>query len=136
LRCPFCEAIEEEMLVLSEDVVFAIVDRQPINRGHVLVVPREHFEELTELPEEVGAAVMSALQRVSTAVKRVVKPDAVTHISDDDLAGSGINQVAHFKFHVIPRFRGEAAAVDWHRPPPPDRSVLAGLATQVREAMP
>jgi len=54
-------------------------------------------------------------KRISAAVRRVCPADAITHISDDDIAGAGHNLVAHYKFHIIPRFRDDKVVIDWAR---------------------
>ena len=67
----------------------------PINRYHVLVVPRRHVEHLAEVPSEMLAEVVRVAQRVSAAIAAVARPDAITLLSDDDLTDAGFNEVAH-----------------------------------------
>ena len=85
--------------------VQAFISLAPINRYHVIVAPRTHYEHLTELPATTVAAAVSLAQRLSAAIIAVARPDALTLLSDDDLTDTGFNQVAHWKLHLIPRYR-------------------------------
>jgi histidine triad (HIT) family protein len=113
-------------------VVKAVVDRQPVNRFHVLVMPRDHYRDLSEVPDAVAERVMLTVKRLSSAVRRAAEPDGVTHWSDDDLTGYGLNVVDHFKFHIIPRYKGEAVSIKWNRTPAPERAELAKIADAIR----
>jgi diadenosine tetraphosphate (Ap4A) HIT family hydrolase len=73
---------------------------------------------------------------VSIAVRTVARPDAISHLSDDDLTGSGFNLVAHWKMHVIPRYRNDAVVIDWHREPDPGSEARARFGREIRQALP
>jgi histidine triad (HIT) family protein len=134
--CPFCNFNQSEVTVFADDHVQAFISLGPINRYHVLVVPRVHYERLAEVPHDILMSVMRVVQRVSVAVATVARPDAVSHLSDDDLTGSGFNLVAHWKMHVIPRYRNDAVVVDWHREPDPGAEVRARYGRELRQALP
>ncbi len=122
-------------MVHRDDHVQAFVSRAPINRYHVLVTPHAHFEHLAEVPPPTLAVAMSAAQRISAAIAAVARPDAITLLSDDDLAGAGFNQVAHWKLHLIPRHRGDGVVIDWNRVPDPGTEVRGGYASEIRGAL-
>ena len=133
--CPFCGFDQPEVTVLQETDVQAFISLSPINRYHVLVVPKVHYEHLADIPRETLSSVMRTAQRVSAAVNKVARPDAISLVSDDDLTGSGFNLVAHWKLHVIPRYRNDAVAIDWHREPDPGRDARAGYGRELRQAL-
>jgi histidine triad (HIT) family protein len=133
--CPFCGFNQPEVTVLVESDVQAFVSLSPINRYHVLVVPKLHYEYLTDLPSETLASVMRTAQRVSGAISRVARPDAISLLSDDDLTGFGFNLVAHWKLHVFPRYRSDAVVIDWHREPDPGAEVRARYGRELRQAL-
>lgn len=133
--CPFCGFDEPDVTVYEDDLVLAILSRAPINRHHVMVLPREHVEHLPELPAATAARLIHVAQRVSHAVRTASGADAVTHITEDDVAGGGYNLVAHLKLHVIPRFKGDDVVMEWNREPDPGREVRAGYALAVRESL-
>ena len=134
-ECPFCGFAEEDVVVYRDDLVFAIVDQQPINKYHLLVIPKAHYTDLTQLPDDLAARLMLAVKRLSLALRRAGNPDGVTHLSDDDVSGSGFNQIEHFKFHIIARYKGEAVNIEWNREPPPGKTARAKIAEQLRAAM-
>ena len=134
-QCPFCGFDQPEVTVFADAQVQAFISLSPINRYHVFVVPKLHYEHLSEVPQETLASVMRMAQRVSAAVVTVVRPDAVSLLSDDDLTGSGFNLVAHWKLHVIPRYRNDAVVIDWHREPDPGPHVRAGYCRELRQAL-
>ena len=74
-------------------------------------------------------------QRLSAAIITVARPDALTLLSDDDLTGKGFNQVAHWKVHLILRYRGDSVAIGWNRGPDPGPHVRAGYAEEIRRLL-
>ncbi len=100
-----------------------------------MVLPRDHFEHLPELPAPTAARLIHVAQRVSRAVREAAGADAVTHITEDDVAGGGYNLVAHLKLHVIPRFKEDAVVMEWNREADPGPEVRAGYARAVRERL-
>jgi histidine triad (HIT) family protein len=134
--CPFCDFDQPEVTVFADGHVQAFISLSPINRYHVLVVPRAHYERLADVPHEILMSVMRVVQRVSIAVRTVARPDAISHLSDDDLTGSGFNLVAHWKMHVIPRYRNDAVVIDWHREPDPGSEARARFGREIRQALP
>ena len=113
--CPFCDFSDREVLVYEDELVFAAISLRPINRHHVMVIPRKHYESFVELPDETASHIFLIAKRISAALRRVCQVDAICHISDDDVAGTGHNLVAHYKFHIIPRFKNDKIVMDWAR---------------------
>ena len=133
--CPFCSFGEDDVVVYRDELLFAIVDKQPINRYHVLVIPKAHYTAITELPDDLATRLMLVVKRLSLALRRVASPDAVTHLFDDDVSGSGFNLIQHFKFHIIARYRGDAVKIEWNREPPPGHTARTKIAEQIIAAM-
>ena len=134
--CPFC-GFDETAVTVSEDaLVLAVVSHAPINRHHVLALPRAHAEYLPDLSPATAARLIHVAQWVSRAVREASGADGVLHVTEDDVAGAGFNLVAHLKLHVIRRFRGDAVMMEWNRAPDPGGSVRAGYARAVRDRLP
>ena len=133
--CPFCGFDEPDVTVLRGTRVQAFISRQPINRHHVLVVPDTHVTRFAQLEPAVRDEVFALAQRIHRAIAEVVRPDGITMVSDDDLAGPHLNLVAHWKLHLIPRFRNDAVRIDWGRTPDPGTALRAGYAATVRNAI-
>lgn len=133
--CPFCRLNEPRVTVYADDVLQAIVSRAPINRFHLLIIPRVHVERLSDLPAATAAAAIQLAQVLGRAIAAAAHPDGITYLTEDDLSGHGYNLVAHWKLHVIPRFRDEAVRIDWHREPDPGEDVRADIASTIRDVL-
>lgn len=130
--CPFCALDDPEVTVWADALVQAVVSRAPINGYHVLVVPRAHAERLTDLPPETAAAAAIAAQHVARAIAAAASPDGITYVTEDDLTGQGYNLVAHWKLHVIARFRDDAVRLEWGRGDDPGVATRARIAAAIR----
>lgn len=129
--CPFCTLDDPRVTVWADAHVQAIVSRAPINRHHVLVIPRQHVERLPDVPIDV-AAVWASARRVARAIAAVARPDDITYVTEDDFTGQGYNLVAHWKLHVVARFRGDAVRLEWGRGEDPGDAERAGIAAALR----
>ena len=111
--CPFCNFSDREVLIHEDEFAFAVISLRPINNHHVMVIPRKHYESFVELPDDLASHIFLLAKRISGAVRRVCQADAICHISDDDVTGTGHNLVAHYKFHIIPRFKNDNIVISW-----------------------
>ena len=134
-ECPFCAFDDERLIVFKDDLVFAIVARDPINPYQTLVAPHVHYTSFVKLPEAVACRVFLVAQRLSAVVRRICQPGAINHESGDAISWSGFNLVEHYKFHIIPRYEDDRVRIDYHRLPDPGDQVRAGWAKQIRAAM-
>ncbi len=114
-ECPFCDIGRMEALIYKDDACYAAISTKPINKYHILVIPRQHYESFIALPDEVASHLFLVAKQLSTAVRKVCNPDAITHASDDDITGKGFNLVSHYKLHIIPRYTSDKVRVRWHR---------------------
>ncbi len=107
-HCVFCDLIRgaaEVSIVYEDATAIAFLDIQPVNPGHVLVVPREHYEVFQDIPRRVGAH----LYEVTTRLIPVVQASAGAtdmNIVVNSGAAAGQN-VMHFHIHLIPRREGD-----------------------------
>ena len=109
--CLFCKIIKGEIpcqKVYEDGDVFAFLDIQPVNVGHTLVVPKAHFANCGETPDEALAAVMSVAKRVGAAALKVTGAQGYNvGINCGAVAGQVI---MHTHVHVMPRFEGDGLA--------------------------
>ncbi|HRY63083.1 MAG TPA: HIT family protein [Patescibacteria group bacterium] len=103
--CIFCKIIKGEIpadKVYEDDRVLAFLDISPINKGHILVVPKEHFENLLETPDELVEKLVLAGKKIGLAVREVVRAEGINvGINNGSAAGQ---VVFHTHIHIIPRF--------------------------------
>jgi histidine triad (HIT) family protein len=136
--CPFCDLIhgagEVSMCFEDADVV-AFMDIQPVNPGHVLVVPRAHYESLDDIPPSVAMHVYEVAMQLAPVVKQVAAADGMNIIVNSGAAAG--QDVFHYHVHVIPRRPDDGFDV----PLPfagsqmPDRTVLDMNAARIIAAL-
>ncbi|MDQ5825456.1 MAG: HIT family protein [Chloroflexota bacterium] len=135
--CVFCDIIAGELpssLVYEDALVVAFMDIQPVNTGHVLVIPRKHFTYLSEMDEETGAQLFRVGMRVQEAIRRSdIRCEGINlFLADGEAAGQ---EVFHVHLHVFPRFEGDAFKIDaeWGIFPP--RQELDEVAGKIKRTM-
>ena len=103
-NCIFCKIIAGEIpsvKLYEDDLVYAFLDIAPINKGHVLVIPKEHHESASTIPEATAGRMMKIGTRLGIALKRALDYDAYNlHLADGKAAGQ---VVMHAHLHVVPR---------------------------------
>jgi len=106
--CNFCKIASEEdraSIVYEDRKVVAFMDLHPANVGHTLVIPREHWENIYDIPEKVLTDLFAVVKRISVAVKKTVDAEGISVLQFNERAAG--QSVRHFHVHVIPRFRGD-----------------------------
>jgi histidine triad (HIT) family protein len=104
--CVFCaiaQGGERSSEVLREERVCAFLDKRPVFKGHVLVVPRAHVPDLAALPEELVGPLFSAARRVALAVEAGLGAQGAFVGLNNKISQS----VAHVHVHVVPRSKGD-----------------------------
>ena len=96
MNCPFCDIIDKEIrsdIVYETENVIAFLDIDPINEGHILVVPKIHKSSLHEVPLSVLTDTMDALRKISVAINDVYKNKGYS--------------IGHIHFHIFPRYEND-----------------------------
>ena len=124
--CVFCDIVRgtaQSSTVYADDTIVAFMDIQPVNEGHVLVVPRAHAAQLADLDGETGAHLFRVAMRLTEAIRQSgVRCEGVNlFLADGEAAGQ---EVFHVHLHLIPRFHGDGFGFRFG----PDYSVLPGRA--------
>jgi histidine triad (HIT) family protein len=134
--CVFCKIVAGKIpstKVYENDEVLAFVDIGPIVKGHILVIPKEHFDPLTALPPALLARVAEAVQRIAKAQFSALKADGVNVFQANGAAAGQV--VPHVHFHVIPRFNDDGHRWNWKSIAYTDPSEAAILAARIRAAL-
>jgi histidine triad (HIT) family protein len=134
-NCIFCKIIAGAVpsFRLAEDAAsFAMLDINPVNPGHALVLSKHHAATLAASRDGDLAAAIATARRVAAAIETVLKPDGINLLQAN---GPGAAQsVAHFHLHVIPRILGDDLKMNWAQRPA-DRATLAAMAERLRAAL-
>jgi histidine triad (HIT) family protein len=102
--CEFCDAISGALpvrAVLDDDIVIAFLDRAPVFKGHVLVVPKRHIVTLADLDADLVGPLFERVQRVSARMPAALGCDG-TFVAINNVVSQS---VAHLHVHVVPRRR-------------------------------
>lgn len=109
--CLFCRIVSGEIpaqKIFETEEVLAFLDIQPIQPGHVLVVPKEHAATFLDMSEQSVASCMIAAQRVARALMRVTNADGFNlKQNNGEAAGQAVH---HVHVHLIPRFSNDGLA--------------------------
>ncbi len=135
--CVFCDIIAGELpssMVYEDALAVAFMDIQPINTGHVLVIPREHFTYLSDMDEETGAHLFRVGMRVQEAIRRSdIRCEGINlFLADGEAAGQ---EVFHVHLHVFPRFKGDPFKIDGDWSVYPPRQELDEVAEGIKRLL-
>ncbi|MDQ1359200.1 MAG: histidine triad family protein [Acidimicrobiaceae bacterium] len=135
IGCLFCQIVSGETaghVVLDEPEVLAFLDIRPLFPGHVLTIPKRHYETLTDLPPQLVEPLFAAVRRLAAAVEAAMGADGSFVAINNRVSQS----VAHLHVHVVPRTRKDGLrGFMWPRHPYPDEAAAAGTAGAIREAL-
>jgi histidine triad (HIT) family protein len=116
--CIFCKVVEgksESWTVYEDDLVKAFFDFSVASEGHTLVVPKEHYENIYDIPEKELFAIVLALKKIANNYKKTLNVKAVNimHASGKDAQQSCF----HFHMHLVPRHKEDGLNL-WYKEQP------------------
>lgn len=118
---------------LFEDADFiGIVDIQPINLGHALLIPKAHFSNLLDLPPDLLIKLGAHLQTLSRAVKEATEADGVNVMMNNERAAGQL--IFHQHTHIIPRFTNDGFE-HWHGQVKPSQEELESIKQKIKLAL-
>ncbi len=107
-QCIFCQIISGEInarKIYSDDVCVVILDINPANPGHMIILPKEHYSFMPEMPEDVTSHIGMVAKHLSQAAIRGLKAQGTNVlVSNGEIAGQ---RALHVMIHVIPRMEGD-----------------------------
>lgn len=132
MDCVFCKIIRNEKkghIIYEDDSHMAFLDRYPITEGHSLIVPKKHYERITDMPQDEAGRLFSIAPRIARAVLKSTGADAFSLGQNN---GRAANQVVlHVHVHIIPGYADRDTV--WTRRGRPTDMELAGLASKIRD---
>ena len=107
-ECLFCKIVTGEIpsqKVYEDGEYFAFLDINPRNPGHALVVPKQHYNTVMEMPDNEAGEFFKVVKKLAIAVKKGMNADGVSLGQSNERAAGQV--IPHVHFHVIPRFLTE-----------------------------
>lgn len=133
-HCIFCDLIHgagEASICYEDAESIACMDIQPVNPGHILVVPKAHFESLNDVPAELAMHLFGVALRLGPIVRKVVGCDDLNIVVNSGEAAG--QNVFHYHVHLIPRREGDGFDVPlpFGASEMPDRTLLDATAARI-----
>lgn len=112
--CIFCRIANGEIpskAVYEDDSFRVILDVGPATKGHALILPKNHYADLYELPDEEAEKVIVLAKKMAAKLKEKLNCDGLNLVQNNGEAAG--QTVFHFHLHLIPRYREDGQTLGW-----------------------
>ncbi|MCF0133313.1 MAG: HIT family protein [Blautia sp.] len=112
--CIFCRIANGEIpsATLFEDDDFRVIlDLGPATKGHALILPKQHYANIYELPEELASKAILLAKKMAEAMSEGLEADGFNIVQNNGEAAG--QTVFHFHMHLIPRYEKDGAGIGW-----------------------
>lgn len=136
MECIFCAIAEGKIpsaKVYEDEHVFAFMDIAPANPGHLVVIPKQHYRNIFDIPAEVASKIMKAVVPLATAIRAALNPDGLNLIQNNEPAG--FQTVFHFHLHLIPRWETDSLQPLWQPRSEGNIEEISNIAAKIQEAL-
>lgn len=122
--CIFCKlanGIIPTNYIYEDDDFKVILDAGPATKGHSLILPKEHYADIYELPSDLAGRAFTLAKKIAAHNTTVLKADGFNIVQNNgETAGQ---TVFHFHLHLIPRFKGDGQKIGWNPGKPTDEEL-------------
>lgn len=104
MDCLFCKIINGEIpsyKIYEDEIVYAFLDINPDSNGHTLIIPKEHFLDLDEIPSNVLTHILEVAKKLKLEIESKLNCDGLTLIQNN----GDIQEVKHFHLHLKPYYK-------------------------------
>ena len=133
--CIFCKIAAGEIpsaTVYEDDDFRAILNLGPAAKGHTLVIPKSHSDNLLSVEPDTAAKALKVISKTANAIKEALGCDGVNVVQNNGEAAG--QTVMHLHFHIIPRYKNDSVNIGW-QPMKPSNEELAATAALIKEKM-
>ncbi|MCL2616546.1 MAG: HIT family protein [Defluviitaleaceae bacterium] len=113
-NCIFCKIATEQLpghIIYEDDNILAMLDIFPSSLGHTLIIPKAHYENIFEIPEDTAANLQRVVVRTAKALQASLGTSSINILQNN---GKGAGQtVFHYHVHIIPRYKGDGIRFHW-----------------------
>ena len=128
-ECVFCH--KEQIVtdfVYEDELVMAFMDMDPINEGHVLIVPKQHVDSIVELSDDMLTAIMSVAKKIVIALTEIYGNEGYSIMQN----GGKFCDFGHAHFHVFPRYENDGFGWTYGSE---ERKVNSEIAERIRKQL-
>ncbi len=127
--CIFCKLISGEIpcaKIYEDDDFLAFLDISPVNKGHALIVTKEHYPTICDVPDSLLSKYLLAVKKVATAVHKGTGSDGYNVMQNNKKAAGQV--IPHVHFHIIPRNSDDGLKFSW-----PNKTYEEGEILELKE---
>ncbi|MCA9485882.1 MAG: HIT family protein [Nanoarchaeota archaeon] len=127
--CIFCKIIQEKIpaeKIYEDSEMLAFLDINPVQPGHLLLIPKSHHEWMTDVPDKLLSQLYIKTKDLMKTVKKSFNADYIV------LSVVGVD-VPHFHIHIIPRFKNDGLQNFWPTKKYKDENEMSQTADKIRE---
>ena len=131
--CIFCKIVHKQLpasMIYEDKVAMAFLDIRPLNLGHALVITKDHYEGIFDIPEKDLAAIYEVVKKISPAIKKATNAEGISVIQQNGKAAG--QDIFHIHVHAVPRFLGQKLK-SFSELTEVDRPILDKLAQEIRQ---
>ncbi len=129
-NCIFCKLANGDIptnVIYEDDMFTVIMDAAPASKGHALILPKEHYANLYELPEETAAATLVLAKKLAAKMTDALGCDGLNVVQNNGEAAG--QTVFHFHMHLIPRYKDGDDFITWNHAEISDEEKIAVYET-------
>ena len=138
--CVFCKIVQgifDCSKIYEDELLLAFMDIQPVNEGHILIIPKKHVELAADLDDETSGSLFILAKKINKALRKSgIKLEAINYfLADGEAAGQ---EVFHIHLHIIPRFKNDGFGLKFpegYRKNIPSRNDLNKIAEQIKSVL-
>ena len=134
MACIFCDILDgkrDAHIVYEDENHIAFLDKYPIDDGHTLVIPKKHYERITDMDSNDVGHIFSLIPKIAKAVLSGAGADAFSLAQNNGKAAKQI--IPHVHIHIIPRYNNKGTV--WTKRQIPTDDVLSELAQKIKTAL-
>jgi histidine triad (HIT) family protein len=134
-NCIFCKIVQKQApssIIYEDDTILVFLDIRPLNLGHTLVIPKNHYVDIFDIPEKELSQMHKVAKQISSAVKKATNADGISIIQQNGKAAG--QDIFHIHVHVVPRFEGQKLP-PFSQLKEVERAKLDAMAEKIRSAI-
>ncbi|MCL2475679.1 HIT family protein [Candidatus Bathycorpusculum sp.] len=106
-NCIFCKIIQKTVpssILYEDNTVLAFLDIKPLSKGHTLVIPKNHYADIFDIPKNDLQEIYAVTKTLATAIKNATNADGISIIQQNGKAAGQV--IFHYHVHIVSRFNG------------------------------